>query len=133
MFVKKDAADVVRFNGHKRNIEQRLVTTNATKEAVDEACSQICFGKFGIPIMLPWDPGHGVVESHAEEWAGFWNLEVCDGCKDFEDGVTGLGKGILNDKGGVDHDLTGHYSPKGYYDTTGYNAKDLLDRLPNKD
>lgn len=57
-------------------------------------------------------------------------LDVCDASTDFEDGVTGLGVGIVNDKGGVDHNLTGHYSLKRYYNTKGYDAKSQLDVLP---
>ncbi|KAI4144246.1 MAG: hypothetical protein L6R39_004270 [Caloplaca ligustica] len=128
---KKGAEDVIHFNKHKRTLEKLQRTANATREVIDEACGRICDAEFALPIMLPWDPGHGNIESRAEEWDGFWNLDVCDGCQQYEDNVTGLGTGIANDKGGPDHDLTGHYSPKGYYDTTGYDAKGLLDRLPH--
>lgn len=78
--------------------------------------------------MLPRNPGHSVIGSRAQEWDSF--LDVRDAYTDFEDGLTGLGVGIVNDKGGVDHNLTGHYSPKGYYNTKGYGAKSQLDVLP---
>lgn len=132
--IKKNRDDVILFNKHKRNLETRLITENATKEAFENACGQICYAEFRLPIMLPWYGGHGIIESHAEQWAGdFWYLDVCDGCTGYDDGITGLGNGIANDKGGTDHDLTGHYGPKGYYDTSGYDGKALLDAMPVKD
>ncbi|KAI4096876.1 MAG: hypothetical protein LQ348_000516 [Seirophora lacunosa] len=127
-FVKLNSDDVLRFNKHRRNLEERLITTDVTKKAVDDACNQICWAEFGIPIMLPRNPGHSVIGSRAQEWDSF--LDVRDAYTDFEDGLTGLGVGIVNDKGGVDHNLTGHYSPKGYYNTKGYGAKSQLDVLP---
>ncbi|KAL8731596.1 MAG: hypothetical protein Q9166_003284 [cf. Caloplaca sp. 2 TL-2023] len=131
VFTKGNEDDNLLFNRHKRNILKRLISSNASEAAVNEGCGQLCYERFGLPIMPPWDPGHGVVESHAEVWDGFWNLDICDGCGGLGNGPHGPGEGILNDKGGDDHDMTGHYGPKGYYDTTGYDAHDMMDKLPS--
>ncbi|KAL8841175.1 MAG: hypothetical protein Q9170_001029 [Blastenia crenularia] len=132
-FTKGNEADVVHFNKHKHNIGIEQLTADISKEAVDEACGMVCLDKFGLPMLEPYDPGHGVIESRAQDWRGFWYLNVCDGCGGWGNTIYQPGGGIPNDKGGNDHDITGHYSPRGYYDTTGYDGKGLLDRLPHID
>ncbi|KAL8693708.1 MAG: hypothetical protein Q9218_001509 [Villophora microphyllina] len=132
LFTKGNEDDVLRFNRHKRNIPKNLIVAHTTKDAVAEACGTICDQRFRLPMMEPYDPGHGVIESHAEFWNGFWNLnDTCDGCGGYRAEGHQPGKGVFNDKGGPDHDLTGHYGPEGWYDTTGYDAHGLLDRLPH--
>ncbi|KAL9597656.1 MAG: hypothetical protein Q9219_004983 [cf. Caloplaca sp. 3 TL-2023] len=129
-FTEGNEDDVLWFNKHKRNIEEKFIVENATLAAVEQACGTICYAEFGLPLMMPFNAGHGIIESHAESWNGWWNLDICDGCGGPGPQVTSPGQGIPNDKGGPDFDLSGHFSPKGYYDTTGYDGKDLIDQSP---
>ncbi|KAL8873987.1 MAG: hypothetical protein Q9174_000612 [Haloplaca sp. 1 TL-2023] len=132
-FTKGNEDDVLRFNKHKRNIPKSQIVRNVSVDNVNAICGVACHKNFHLPVMLPYDPGHGIIESHAEHWDGFWALDNrdLDGSGGYREEGHDPFQNIPNDKGGPDGDVTGHYGPEGYYDLTGWDGKGLLDRLPH--
>ena len=127
-FTHGNEADIIWFNGHKRNVPNDKVTRNGSTCEVEIACGSVCNDRFRLPPMAPLEGPHGVRECRLQGWQDFWNLDICDGCGGFSDIPH---KHLINDKGGPNWDNEGHYTSQGWYDTTGYSASWLLDPLPH--